>query len=68
MARTLPIVLSLVALIGGPRVTEAAPPPMLPALPELAPPRPNRPEPVLLPPAAAPAPAGLAASAAGRPQ
>ena len=52
MARPLPIVLSLVALIGGPRVTEAAPPPMLPALPELAPPRPNRPEPVLLAPAA----------------
>jgi hypothetical protein len=52
MARTLPITLVLLALIGGPRVTEAAPPPMPPALPELDPPSRRRPEPVRLAPSA----------------
>lgn len=52
MARTLPITLVLLALIGGPRVTEAAPPPMPPALPELDPPSRRRPEPVRLTPSA----------------
>ena len=52
MARTLPIALSLLALTGSPQVTEAAPPPMPPALPELASPRRSRPAPVRLAPSA----------------
>ncbi len=52
MARTLPIALALLALIGGPRVTEAAPPPMPPALPELDPPPRSQPEPLRLAPSA----------------
>ena len=50
MARTLPIALALLALIGAPPPTRAAPPPMPPALPELAPPPRSRQEPVRLAP------------------
>lgn len=46
MARTLPITLALLALIGAPPVTRAAPPPMPPPLPEPAAPRPGRPVPM----------------------
>ena len=52
MARTLPITLALLALIGAPPVTRAAPPPMPPALPELPAARPGRPGPARMAPAA----------------
>jgi hypothetical protein len=51
MARTLPIALALLALIGAPPVTQAAPPPQLPVLPEPQVPRRSRPEPMRAAPA-----------------
>jgi len=45
MARTFPITLALLGLIGAPPVSRAAPPPLPPALPELPTARPGRPVP-----------------------
>jgi hypothetical protein len=59
MARTLPIALALLALVGAPPVTRAAPPPMPPALPELPAPRPGRTGPVRAVPTAEVGGAGL---------
>ncbi|MDM7952267.1 MAG: phosphodiester glycosidase family protein [Cyanobium sp. CZS 25K] len=66
MARTLPITLALLALLGAPPVTRAAPPPMPPALPDVAPPRRSRPGPMRLAPSAEVGGTRLALN--GRPQ